>query len=64
MRGCLRGTVGCLLQVVLSTVGIGCLLFGWFAFGNHNEGEGVLLILLGVLFIAAEFGVRRWLREP
>ncbi|MFA6612470.1 MAG: hypothetical protein WCS64_02705 [Dehalococcoidales bacterium] len=54
----LRGTFGCMMQLVL--VGL-ALLFGTLGFvscASDNSGIGGIFIFLSILCLAAEFGIR------
>jgi len=58
MRDFLRGTLGILLQVVLTILGIG--LLGLSCLGG-SSGGGIILIILGILCFCAVGGIRYWL---
>jgi hypothetical protein len=58
MRDFLRGTMGCVLQIVLFVAGFSLIGVGA---DRGLDALGKLLLVLGILCFCAVFGIRYWL---
>ena len=58
MRDFLRGTLGTLLQVVLTIMGI--VLLG-FSCATGSQSGFIVFIVLGIVCLSAAAGIRYWL---
>jgi hypothetical protein len=64
MRDFLRGTLGRLLQIVLSILSLGLMFSGIMSCSLGGTGQtvgGWILFVLGVVCGCAVFGIRYWL---
>ncbi len=61
MKDFLRGTIGKLLQIFLNIIGLVFIAGSFFSCALDGVGQGSILTIVGILCLAASFGIRYWL---
>ncbi|MBA7472061.1 hypothetical protein ES707_07381 [subsurface metagenome] len=61
MRDFLKGTMGCVIQIILGIVGIIFMVLSFVSCGNEQTGIGTLYLILTILCWSAVGGIRYWL---